>query len=154
MAPSPIASATSAEDQRNVCPRRGGGPAGGAAGPPCQTAAGERRGDVWKRRHEMDAAQDVDQDRRGRAAGAEHDDQTTQRIELTGQRTGEPDSRAEGKEQPGDQEPDRERKERKSGAEQRPDARPEQRSGEQPSRSRRKPKSHWLYQGLRDLQSL
>ena len=67
--------------------------------PPASAAA--RYGNAGTR---CDAAQDVDQDRRGRAADAEHDDQATQRIELAGERTGQPDPRAEGEEQPGDQE--------------------------------------------------
>ena len=127
---------------RDVGPWRGGRPVGGPVGPQRQPTPGQRRGEVGKRRDEMGAPQDIDQDRRGRAADAKHDGEAAQRIEVADQRTGHPDPRPEGEEQPGNQETEREREERQRRAQQRPGGRPKQRSGDQTDRSRRNPTSH------------
>ena len=99
---------------RRPCPR-----ADRTVAPHGEAGAGERRGDVREGRHQMRAAEQVDQDRRGRAADAEHHDDAAQRIEIARQAAADGDAGTEGEEEPTEQEANGDRQPRQRGAEHR-----------------------------------
>jgi hypothetical protein len=82
--------------------------------------ASARRGEVWKYRNEMNAAEQIDQDRRRGAACSQHHDHGGERIERACEPGGHDKPRADREDEPADEEAQRFREPRRRGADERP----------------------------------
>ena len=98
-----------------------------------QPNSGEGGGKIWEGGQLVQAPQDVDQQRCARAAEAEQDDGSHQRIDAASEPRTQPESRPDGEEGPRDDEANGHREARKCGPERQPPDRTQHHSGEQPA---------------------
>ena len=107
----------------------------------------ERRCHVREDRHEMRSSQEIDQDRRRRAADTEKHDSSAERFQVARQSPSEGAPRSKREDEPSKQEGHWKWKERQCTADNQPSEHAEQRSNRESSRQRGKPESHELTAG-------